>query len=151
MDSPCSFLRNSKAEWGTCMTWSRNWVSSFMPKIPDACMDHTADPAWKNFNMHTLWWYHTCVWEAASFGPKECMNQPKRPWYDWCNVPIRMTGQFLEGAVLQRQHAWIATTMGQRHRFGVAATKHESPIESCPRFGEKARRCNGRWSQANGG
>ena len=52
MDSPCCFLQNSKAEWWTCITWSRNLVSSFAPKILDANMDQTVDHALKVFNIY---------------------------------------------------------------------------------------------------
>ena len=38
MDSPCYFLQNSKAEWWTCITRSRNLVSLSMPKIHNTCV-----------------------------------------------------------------------------------------------------------------
>ena len=43
---------------------------------------------------------HT-IGQAESFRPKLCVNHPNQPWYDWGNVLVKMTGQFLEGAALQ--------------------------------------------------
>ena len=89
--SPCCFLQNSKAEWWTCVTRSRNVVHSSMPKIP----------------VHTHTYGRLCMKEKLTYVPFYStihtigQDEPNQPWYDWGNVLVKMTGQFLEGAILQ--------------------------------------------------